>query len=496
MAPRIRPTILLVDDEPHSLSAMKMALEDEFDILTAPDAAAATRVLEEQWVQAIFCDQRMPGQSGVAFLTAVRERWPECVRIIITGYTDTADILAAINDAGIYLFITKPWHPDQLLIAARNATGLFQLMREHERLSLEMRLLGSTAQSKLEIRREALRAGHGFETILRAPNSPMNAVIATTRQYASFDVPALLTGEPGTGKAAIARAMHYISLRSDKPFYELNCSGLTDELIELELFGARRGAVAGLNGTKIGLAQRADRGTLFLNGVDSLSPKLQLSLLRLVKEGAFQQIGAMETTSINLRLIAGTHRDLKLLVAEGRFRADLYYALSLGEVAIPPLRARPGDVALLAQHHLFEAARIHSKQVHGMDEAALEFLENYDWPGNLRELENEVTRMLIFAQGSVVGAEVISRHILQAAPSETGADRSADAALMATGSLKDRVELVEMRILRETLTRLRWNKSHAAAELGLSRVGLRAKLDRYGIGQPGRAHSEEEEEED
>jgi len=494
MSTRVRPTVLLVDDEPHSLAAMKMALEDEFDIVSAADADAATKILEDQWVQAIFCDQRMPGRTGVEFLSDVRERWPECVRIIITGYTDTADIVAAINDAGIYQFLTKPWHPDQLLISARNATKLFQLMREQERLSLEMRFLGSTAESKLEKRRQMLREGMGFETILRAPNSPMNAVIAVARQYASFDVPALLTGEPGTGKAAMARAMHYISLRSDKPFYELNCSGLTDELIELELFGARRGAVPGLSATKVGLAQKSDRGTLFLNGVDSLSPRLQLSLLRLVSEGAFQPLGGMETISTNLRLIAGSHRDLKGLVAEGAFRADLYYALSLGEVTVPPLRARPGDVALLAQHYLFEAARSHSKQVHGMDEPALEFLENYDWPGNLRELENEVTRMLIFAQGTVVGAEVISRHILQAAPSEMGADRSADGALMATGSLKDRVELVEMRILRETLTRLRWNKSHAAAELGLSRVGLRAKLDRYGIDRPGRVSADEEEE--
>lgn len=496
MASAARPTILLVDDEPHSLASMTMALEDEFDLLTAADADEAMSLMQEHWVQAIFCDQRMPGRSGVEFLTDVRERWPECVRIIITGYTDTADMIGAINDAGIYQFLTKPWHPDQLLFAARNATSLFQLMREHERLSLEMRVLGSTAESKVEKRRARLRAAMGFEEIVRAPNSALNAVIETARHYATFDVPVLLQGEPGTGKGGFARAMHYVSLRSDKPFFEVNCSGLTDDLIEQELFGTRRGVVPGITRTKIGLAQRADRGTLFVNGINSLSPRMQLSLLRLLQEKTCQPVGSTEPVSCNVRLIAGAHHDLQALVAEGRFRGDLYYALSLGQVDIPPLRARPGDVALLAQSCLDEAMRVHGKQVLGIDDAALEFLENYDWPGNLRELENEVTRMLIFAQGSIIGAEVISRHILQAPVGESGADRAAGNALMAAGSLKERVELVEMRILRETLTRLRWNKSHAAAELGLSRVGLRAKLDRYGIRPPCRDDEMTENEED
>ncbi|MEI4473058.1 sigma-54-dependent transcriptional regulator [Frigidibacter sp. MR17.24] len=496
MAAPSRPSILLVDDEPHSLTAMRLALEDEFEILTAGSAEAALAALEQDWVQVIFCDQRMPGRTGVDLLGEVRERWPETVRIVITGYTDAADMVAAINEGGIYQFVTKPWHPDQLLVVARNAVKLFQLARENERMALEMRMLTATAESKLEKRRRALREGMGFEQILRAPNSPINGVLMAARQFASFDVPALIQGETGTGKEALARAMHYISLRSDRPFYALNCTGLSDELIEIELFGAKRGALPGLQSSKIGLAQKADRGTLYLGGVDGFSPRMQMALMRLVEDGAFQPLGGSETLTSNLRLIVGAVRDLKALVAEGAFRADLYYALGLAELRLPPLRARPGDVALLASHHLFEAARAHGKKVHGFEEAALEFLENYDWPGNLRELRNEVTRMLIFAQGPVLGAELISRPILQAPPGEAGADRSAEAALTGEGSLKDRVELVEMRILRETLTRHRWNKSRAAAELGLSRVGLRAKLDRYGIAKPGAVAQADEAEDD
>lgn len=493
MATAIRPAILLVDDEPHSLSAMTMALEDEFDILTAGNVEDALRVMEDEWVQVIFCDQRMPGRTGVEFLTEVRDRWPETVRIVITGYTDAGAMVQAINDAGIYQFVTKPWHPDQLLMAARNAVRLFGLARENERMALEMRVLTTTAESRVEKRRRALREGMGFETILRAPQSPMNAVVRLARQIASFDVPVLLTGEAGTGKAALARAMHFGSLRSDRPFHAMNLAGLPDDMAMLELFGAKRGILPG--GTnKIGLLQKADRGTLYLGGIDTLSPALQMALLRVMADGAFTPVGGHEVLATNLRLIAGANRDLPRLVAEGAFRADLYFALAVTEILLPPLRGRPGDIAIHAQQVLEEAATAHGKPARGFDAAALEFLENYDWPGNLRELSNEVTRMLIFSQGPVLGAELISRPILQAPPGEAGADRSAEDALAGTGALKDRVELVEMRILRETLARHRWNKSRAAAELGLSRVGLRAKLDRYGITQPGRAAAEEEEE--
>ncbi len=481
----VLPTLLLVDDEAHSLNAMRMALEDEFECLTAGDAEEATRLMAEHDVQVIFCDQRMPGRSGVAFLTEVRDRWPEAVRIIITGFTETNDMIAAINEAGIYQFVTKPWHPDHLLMTAKNAADLFRLSREHERMSLEMRYLARNVESKLEQQRRALREGLGFEKVLRAPNSPLNAVIAQARQYASFDVPVLITGEAGTGKAALARAMHYGSLRADRPFQEIDCTGVEDDILELELFGARRGAIAGLQTGKVGLLQKADRGTLFLNGLAGLSPRMQLALLRVAREGAFRPLGSHEMSRVDLRLLGGADRDLRAEVAEGRFRADLYHALARTTLEVPPLRERPGDLGILAQSLLFEAAAAHGKPVHGLSEDAVRFLAGYDWPGNLRELENEITRMLIFSQDSLLGPELISRHILQAAPGARP-DLALDAVLAGRGTLKDRVEEVEARILRETLTRLKWNKSRAAQELDLSRVGLRAKIERYGIEEPGK----------
>lgn len=485
-----RPTVLLVDDEPHSVSAMRMALEDEFDCVAAADAEAAALQMETQSVQVVVCDQRMPGRTGVELLTDLRERWPDTVRIIITGYTDPSAMAHAINQAGIHQFLTKPWHPEQLLIAVRNGAQLAQLARENARLALEMRFLASTAQTRLDMRRTALREKMSFETILRSPQSPMNAVIKAARLHASFDIPVLLTGESGVGRTRLAHAIHLASLRSDRPFVTVSLTGLPDEMAAIELFGVKRSTGAPY---RYGAVKKADRGTVFIKGIEHAGAGLQLELLRFIEEGAYAPVGGQEQAGANVRIIAAAGPELARRVADGSFRQELYYALSVAEIAVPPLRARRGDVPILAQALLEELSAHHGKAAHGFTAAALGFLSNWDWPGNIKELHNEVTRMLVFAQAPVLGAELISRTILQAALPEESSDRSGDDVMTADGTLRDRVERIEMRILRETLTRLRWNKSRAAAELGLSRVGLRAKLDRYGIADPSGRVTEEEE---
>lgn len=473
--------ILLVDDEPHSLQSMRMALEDDFEIEIAANADEAAGILREKTIHIIFCDQRMPDKAGVVFLEEVRARWPDIIRIIITGYTEANDMIDAINKAGIYQFVTKPWHPDQLLLIARNAAELYRVVEAHSQLSLEMRYLTSNADKKLKARQRALQSGFGFENIICTPTSTLNEAIKQAQLYAGFDVPVLIQGEISVGKARLARAIHYSSLRAERNFVGFNAIGASPETFARELYGFRRGAIAGTQSGRIGLLQKADRGTLFLENIDRLDMPLQEQLVRVIQSGSFSPIGSGEVSSSNFRLVASTSADLLGLVQKGEFLAELYQTISVGVLEVAPLRNRPDDIALLALHYLHQTAEAHGKPATGFDEFALEFLENYHWPGNMSELQNEITRMLIRANSDCLGAELISRHILQAEQGVAGHDPSIQNEMLLDGTLKERIETIEARILRETLTRLKWNKSRAAAELGLSRVGLRAKLDRYGI---------------
>jgi two-component system response regulator HupR/HoxA len=484
------PTVLLLDPDADMRRAMAVALNGEFDCASAADTAAAAEAMREHFVQVVVAEAAMLGGKGTAFFNSARERWPETLWIVCC---DADHALPIPESDSILHVLKKPCSPEHFRLAVRNGTRLFQLARDNDRMALEMRVMSGARETKLESQRAVLMRTPGFEDVLRTPGSPMIPIVETARQYASFDVPVLITGDPGTGKRQLARAMHYASLRSDRPFHELNCAGLTDDLIGIELFGARNGSVPNGHKTKMGLVQKADRGTLFLNGIHLLSCRLQMMLLRLLTERSFQPVGGHETLPTNLRLMCTAPPVLRQMVEAGDFSSDLYYAISVTEIALPPLRERVMDIPVIARRMLFDAAATHSKPVHGFSDAALSFLTVYDWPGNLRELQNEVTRMLIFAQERTLGPELISRHILQAAPLGEAEGRAEEAIMAGEGSLKDRVEHIEARILRETLTRHRWNKSRAAAELGLSRVGLRSKLERYGVLPPEEAHEMEED---
>jgi two-component system response regulator HupR/HoxA len=474
-----RPTILVVDDEVRSLESMVRILDEEFDVHTANTAEVALAILEREWVQVIVCDQRMPERSGVSLLSQVREQWPEVVRMIISGYTDSADIIRAVNEAGIYQYISKPWHPDELRLKLRNAVELFELQRQNERLALELKLKPSTLSEAIQTKREVLQERYDWDMgVVRSSDSPMNAVCQEIFQVAPYDVNVVLTGESGTGKELMARALHYNSLRQDQLFVAQNCGALPDELLESELFGHKRGAFTGAVADRVGLFELADKGTIFLDEIGDISPAFQVKLLRVLQEGEIRPLGTNNTRSINVRVIAATNKDLQEEVRQGRFRQDLYYRLATFLIHLPPLRQRLQDVPLLAHALLQEAMEQMGKRVKGFTPEALACLQNYHWAGNVRELQNEVKRMLVLGQTDYLGAELISPPVLRATPEEFRQEmRVLTDGLQ--GTLKDRVEQLEARILKEVLIRHRWNKSRAAEELGLSRVGLRSKLDRY-----------------
>ncbi len=494
------PTILVVDDEQRSLESLYRILEDDFDVKTALTIQEAEQILQQEWVQVILCDQRMPELTGVEFLKQVREKWPDVIRMIISGYTDSDDIIHALNDAGIYQYISKPWHPDKLIPLLKNACQMYDLQSQNESLSVELKRLSKHVDESITAKREKLRDSYllkdqlsvnGEERhndgIIRTSESSMNDVCEKISRVAPYDVSVLLTGESGTGKELAARKLHYNSLRWDKAFVVENCGALPDELLESELFGYKRGAFTGAIEDRIGLFERANGGTVFLDEIGDVSPAFQVKLLRVLQEGEIRPLGSGKTRHIDVRVIAATNKHLQTEVREGRFREDLYYRLAAVTISLPSLRERKIDIPVLANELLDNAMHDLSKPISGFSDEALACMQAYHWPGNVRELQNEIRHMLIMSNEDELGADLLSSRILHVIPhpaSHAALEeeiKSLDDFVDIKGSLKDRVEALESRILRETLIRLRWNKSRAAKELGLSRVGLRGKLERYGL---------------
>ena len=476
-----RPTVLCVDDEIRSLETLERTLDEEFDVLTASSADEAMALLERNDVQAILCDQRMPDKTGVAFLTEVRERWPQIARLILSGYTDSEDIIKGLNEAGILQYITKPWHPDNLLLIMRGACRLCELQNENELLAMEMRLTEGQAEENITQKKQRLQQAFQLDEIQRHPDSPLNALCNQAGKIAPYDVSVLVTGPSGAGKELFARALHYNSLRADKPFVVENCGAMPDELLASELFGHKKGSFTGAITDHVGLFEQADGGTIFLDEIGEISPAFQVKLLRVLQEREVRRIGEHQRRKVNVRIVASTNRDLEEEVRAGRFRQDLYFRLAEVTLELPALERRVVDIPVLANSFLDKAMQDFDKPVKGFTDEALDCMSRYCWPGNVRELQNEVRRMLVLADDEWLSADLLSPRVLRAAPVDETEETEILAGL--EGTLKERVETLEKRILRETLIRHRWNKSRASKELGLSRVGLRSKLERYALEQ-------------
>lgn len=467
-------TVLVVDDEVRSLESLRRVLAEEFEVLCARNAAEAAKFLEGDIVHAILCDQRMPGETGVEFLKRVRDTWPDPVRMIISGYSDSEDIIAGINEAGIYQYITKPWHPEKLIETVRGAIQLFRLQKEMETAGVDMKLTPERVKQVVSEKRGVARRLYDFERIVHAPASPLAGVIELGKRAAEYDISVLITGESGTGKELLARAIHYGSARAGKPFVVENCGALPDELLESELFGCKKGAFTGAYQDRIGLFEVANDGTIFLDEIGETSPAFQVKLLRVLQENEIRPLGAQRVRKVDVRVVAATNRDLEAEVRAGRFRRDLYYRLAAFPVHMPALRERPMDIPLIAEKVLADVNRAFHRSLVGIAPAALAEMQNYDWPGNVRELQNEIQRMVVMVDGDRLEAEHLSSRIrrcdepIALAPGTNG-----------HATLKDKVEALERLLIAEALGRHAGNISRVADELGLSRVGLRNKLGRY-----------------
>ena len=470
------PAILVVDDELRSQEALRRTLEEDFEVYCASGAEEGITLLEREPVRIVLCDQRMPGTTGVQFLKEVRSRWPDVVRIILSGYTDAEDIITGVNEAGIWQYLLKPWQPEQLLLTLQRAAEVWRLQQENQRLTLDLRTAEPVLKRQVDAKQERAKSRFGVDSLIRSPGSPLDAVCALVAQVAPFDLSVLVTGESGTGKEMVARAIHYESRRAHKAFITETCGALPDTLLESELFGYKRGAFTGAVEDRIGLFQQADGGTLFLDEIGETSPAFQVKLLRVLQEGEFRPLGSNRPVTVDVRVIAATNRDLEQDVHSGRFREDLYYRLATIPVHVPPLRERPQDLPLLAQTLLEKSCAALDKPITGFAPATLAGLAAYAWPGNVRELQNEILRMVALSASDTLGPELLSPRLHTPAHGHPAALLAEDA-----GTLKTRMDQLERDVLQQTLDRWQWNKSQAARELGLSRVGLRAKLVRHGL---------------
>lgn len=484
-----RPTILVIDDEVRSQEALRRVLEDEgYQVLAASDATGAQSIMEAEMVDVILCDQRMPGMTGVEFLKHARDAWPDAVRMIISGYTDSEDIIAGLNDAGIYQYITKPWAPDDLLVSIKSAIDLMGLQRNNVIASMEIKQAAAPVEKSLKETNSRLKKHFDFSNIVHAPNGPMSRVLDLAAKGAAVDISVLLTGESGTGKEVLARAIHYNSPHADKPFVAENCGALPDELLESELFGCKKGAFTGAYEDRIGLFEKADGGTIFLDEVGETSPAFQVKLLRVLQDGEFRPLGSQRTRTVDVRVITATNRVLETEIKAKRFREDLYYRLAAFPINLPPLRERPVDIPLLAQDILSKVARQFGSAVKTIDPAVMQAFVYYPWPGNVREMQNEIQRMVALADGEVLHISTLSPRLHDGTINDRMADK-----MMALGEgwqpipglgLRDQVEMLERQILSAALERHRGNISRVAEEMRLSRVGLRSKLQRYDLSRP------------
>jgi two-component system, NtrC family, response regulator HupR/HoxA len=469
-----KETVLIVDDQPEVLHSLERLLKKEWTIRLAPNGAEALRMLAKGGIAVIISDQRMPGMTGVEFLEKSVEAAPWAVRMLITAYADVQASIEAVNRGKIFYYISKPWEPEELLLIVRRAVEHFRLQEENR--SLTRRLMEANERLKDEniLLQRNIEKDARFENLVG--HSPgMLGVFKLVSKVADAPTTVLLLGETGTGKELLARAIHYNSGRRDRLFVAQNCGALPDSLLESELFGHVRGAFTGAVRDKKGIFELADGGTVFLDEIADTSQAMQSRLLRVLQDGEIRPVGGVKTVKTNARIIAATNKPIEEEVRSGRFREDLYYRLNVFPVTLPPLRDRREDIADIAELFVKKFSDRLGKKIRSISTEALRLLRTADYPGNVRELENEIERAVTLAES---GGAIKPEHL---SPRFRTREESGPEPGNGRGGMKTSVESLEKRLILDALSRAENNVSKAASALGLSRMGLYKKIARYKI---------------
>ncbi|MHB8420301.1 MAG: sigma-54-dependent transcriptional regulator [Myxococcales bacterium] len=448
------PSILVVDDDRSNLESVERIFAKEgYRVRIADDGAEALELIRQDPPAVVVTDLAMPELDGAALLKAIKTVAPQVEVVLMTAFGTVEGAVAAMKE-GAYDFITKPLKRHSVLRSVRKALEKQALVQENR--ALRARLAGLSAPGGLI----------GQSPVFRA-------TLDLVRQAAASHATVLVTGESGTGKELVARALHELSPLAEGPFVAVNCAAIPETILEAELFGFERGAFTGAVARKEGRFERAHRGTLFLDEVGEMSPAVQVKLLRVVQEGEIERLGGSGPIPVDVRLVAATNRDLKKDVALGRFRSDLYYRLDVVAIALPPLRERPEDIPLLANHFLRQFCQKNGKQLTGFTREAEQALEGHAWPGNVRELENAIERAVVLSRGSVIGAD----DLRGLSPTTSGPGEGTPARTLIV-PLGTPLEEIERRVIRETLRQTRGDKTLAAQLLGIATRTIYRKIDR------------------
>ena len=465
-----KQNLLVVDDEKGVVNALNRQFKKEYMVYTAANGKEALVVLKEQQIAVIIADQRMPGMTGVDFLEIARSQSPNSMRILITAYADIEASIDAVNKSGIFYYVAKPWEPDELNLIVKRAVDQYELQMDNRRLLKELEEANDRLSDENRMLKTSIEKQADFSNII-SRNPQMHKIFKLASKVMDTDTTVLIQGETGTGKELLARAIHYNGNRREKLFVTQNCAALTNTLLESELFGHVKGAFTGAVYNKKGLFEIAHGGTILLDEIGDTTPEFQVRLLRVLQEGEIKPVGSESSRKIDVRVIAATNKDLEMAVREGSFREDLFYRLSVFPILIPPLRERKEDIPLLAEHFMAEYGKKIGKRINGIHTEVMSQLQDYAFPGNIRELQNRMERAVILAEdGTEIGFEEIG-HI------------TSDVSVSPQDSLnlKDKIEVLEKELITKVLEKTNGNRSRAAEILGISRQGLYQKIENWGL---------------
>jgi DNA-binding NtrC family response regulator len=455
------PRVLVVDDEPGVQESLRMLLKEECEVVTAGSVEAALALLAESPPDLVLLDLVMPGRSGFDLFPAFAQQAAPPPVIVLSGTRTIATAVEAMK-LGAADYLTKPFEVEALRIKVRQLLSHRELEREVERLRAQV-----AAQERLG------------GLLGRSP--AMQEVFQTIRRIALSQVTVLIRGESGTGKELVARAIHDFGPRREKPFVAVNCAGIPEGLIESELFGHERGAFTDAAQRRIGRFEAASGGTLFLDEIGELAAPVQAKLLRALQERRIERLGGTGPIPVDVRVLAATHRDLEQDVAQGRFRADLFYRIHVVPVHLPALRQRREDIPLLAAHFLEQArATAGGQRPTRIAPAALTALEHYGWPGNVRELGNAIEHAVALAESDVLGIEDLPPALVRT----TRIDGLHEAVRSGELGFEQATADFERELLLEALENAGWNQTRAAEHLRMTRRALKLRMDRLGLEPP------------